>query len=79
MLLNESSVALYERCSIKFSMDDNPPDKLVTAIDDAGLCRTPSHHVKWRKDHAQYPRNWSSFRKCHDTAIIVFFELYTLS
>jgi hypothetical protein len=79
MLLDKATVASHERCSIEFSMDANPPDKLVTAINEAGLCRTPSHHVKWRKDHAQYPRNWSSFRKFHDTAIIVFFELYTLS
>jgi hypothetical protein len=79
MLLNKAFVASYQRCSIKYSMEADPPDKFVTAINEAGLCRTSSHRVRWRKDHAQYPRNWSSFRKCHDTAIIVFFEFYTLS
>jgi hypothetical protein len=79
ILLNKAFVSSYGQCSFKFKMDANSSNTLVTAISEAGLCRTPSHHVKWRKDHAQYPRNWSSFRKFYDTAIIVFFEFYTLS
>jgi hypothetical protein len=49
------------------------------AISETGLHMTTSNHVVWKKDHAQYPRNWSSSRKRYDTAIIVFFEFYTLS
>jgi hypothetical protein len=61
----------------------NMENKLVNDVDDAidgtGLRRTPSNRIEWRKDHDQYPRNWPVYRKSYDTAIILFFEFYTLS
>ncbi|UPX11234.1 uncharacterized protein EKO05_0001852 [Ascochyta rabiei] len=60
-------------------MDSDKPDSISTAIDESGLRRTASNHVEWQKDHTQYPRNWSSYRKCYDATMIVFFEFYTLS
>jgi hypothetical protein len=60
-------------------MDTRQTDKMNNAIDETGLRRTTSDHVEWKKDHSQYPRNWSPYRKTYDTAIIVFFEFYTLS
>ncbi|KAF2827267.1 putative polyamine transporter [Ophiobolus disseminans] len=58
-------------------MDANHADQMSSAIDEAGLRRTASNHVEWKKDHEQYPRNWSSRRKFYDTGIIVFLEFYT--
>jgi hypothetical protein len=60
-------------------MDSKPVDDVDNAINETGLRRTPSNRIEWRKDHNQYPRNWPFYRKSYDTAIIVFFEFYTLS
>jgi hypothetical protein len=60
-------------------INSNPTNAMEKAIDDTGLRRTPSNHIEWRKDHDQYPRNWPTYRKSWDTAIIVIFEFYTLS
>jgi hypothetical protein len=60
-------------------MTSSPVDAIDNAIDETGLRRTTSNHIEWRKDHDQYPRNWPVARKSYDTAIIVFFEFYTLS
>jgi hypothetical protein len=61
------------------SMNSNQADDIGNAIDETGLRRTSSNNIEWRKDHDQYPRNWPAYRKSYDTAIIVFFEFYTLS
>jgi hypothetical protein len=61
MLLDKATVASHERCSIKFSMDANSPDKLVTAINEAGLCRTPSHHVKIMPSILEIGRRFVNF------------------
>jgi hypothetical protein len=66
------------RCSIAHSTISSQEGTMDNAIDDMGLRRTPSNHIKWRKDHVQYPRNRPTYRKCYDIAIIVFFEFYTL-
>jgi hypothetical protein len=60
-------------------MNTSPGNDISNAIDETGLRRTNSNHIEWRKDHDQYPRNWPVSRKSYDTAIIVFFEFYTLS
>jgi hypothetical protein len=59
-------------------MGPNSPDSMNNAIDETGLQRTTTNHFVWKKDHEQYPRNWEIYRKCYDTAIIVFLEFYTL-
>jgi hypothetical protein len=61
------------------NMNSGLADDIEKAIDETGLRRTTSNRIEWRKDHDQYPRNWPAYRKGCDTAIIVFFEFYTLS
>jgi len=42
-----------------------------------GLERRQDGLIYWRSDSAEHPRNWSTWRKTFDTAVIILLEFYT--
>ena len=53
------------------------PDSTVAALNGLGLRLEGVDHVKWRRDAAVHPRNWSMARKTFDTSLILLLDLFT--
>jgi hypothetical protein len=53
------------------------PDSTVAALNSLGLRLEGVDHVKWRRDAAVHPRNWSTARKTFDTSLILLLDLFT--
>ena len=59
--------------------DVNPPNLSILNRDllAFGLERRGDGLIYWRRDSADHPRNWSTWRKTFDTTIIILLEFYT--
>jgi hypothetical protein len=53
------------------------PDSMVAALNSLGLRLEGVDHVKWLRDAAVHPRNWSTARKTFDTSLILLLDLFT--
>jgi hypothetical protein len=54
-----------------------PDSTVATALNSLGLRLEGFDHVKWRRDAAVHPRNWSTARKTFDTSLILLLDLFT--
>ena len=59
--------------------DANSPNLLILnrGLLAFGLERRGDGLIYWRRDSADHPRNWSTWRKTFDTTIIILLEFYT--
>jgi hypothetical protein len=76
-----------EKCDKSLgAVDENPANpylaisnqSILLFLRELGLRLVEDDHIKWRKDAAAHPRNWSASRKFFDVGLVLLLDLFTL-